>query len=357
MSAAASAPRPSAAPRGPAAPAASPVDSSVGASAGTPASDAAAARRRRWTRLARWGGLAFTLVVVGLLVHIARAVQWGEVWFTVQRYEHPTLLAAAGFVAASFAVYSSFDVLARRYAGHALPAGRTALIGFISYAFNLSLGNVIGGVGVRVRLYTRLGLDGPTVSRVLAFAVATNWLGYVLLIGLLFATQSARVPPGWPLSDTALAAVGAAGVALIAAYVVWCAVARKRMWLLRGHAVELPPLRLALAQLAASVLNWSLMGAAVWVLLHGEVRYLSVLSVLMLGAVAGVVMRVPAGLGVLEGVFVALLGHRVPHNELLAALLAYRALYYLAPLVLAALLYAHQEATARRLRRATVPAH
>lgn len=310
------------------------------------------APRSRWARIARWAGVVFMFAVIGLLAHVARSVDWPAVWFSLQRYERGTLLAAAGFVAASFTVYSSFDVLARQYAGHALAARQSALIGFISYAFNLSLGNVIGGVGVRLRLYSRLGLDGPTISRVLAFAVATNWLGYVLLAGALFATGSARVPPGWPLSDVALAAIGAVGVLAALAYVAWCALARKRVWMLRGHAVELPAARLAVLQLAASALNWSLMGAAVWVLLHGEVRYLAVLSVLMLGAVAGVLMRVPAGLGVLEGVFVALLGHRVPHNELIAALLAYRALYYLAPLLIAALLYARQEAVARRLRTA-----
>jgi hypothetical protein len=42
---------------------------------------------------------------------------------------------------------------------------------------------------------------------------------------------------------------------------------------------------------------------------------------------------------VLEAVFVALLGQQVPTAHLLAALLAYRALYYLAPLLLASTLY------------------
>jgi hypothetical protein len=53
--------------------------------------------------------------------------------------------------------------------------------------------------------------------------------------------------------------------------------------------------------------------------------------------VAGVLTHVPAGLGVLETVFVVLLGDRIPEPELLAALLAYRAIYYLVPLGLAAL--------------------
>jgi uncharacterized membrane protein YbhN (UPF0104 family) len=57
---------------------------------------------------------------------------------------------------------------------------------------------------------------------------------------------------------------------------------------------------------------------------------------------------VPAGLGVLEAVFVALLSHVVPVPKLLAALLAWRAIYYLAPLAAATVVYAVVEARARR---------
>ena len=58
---------------------------------------------------------------------------------------------------------------------------------------------------------------------------------------------------------------------------------------------------------------------------------LQVLAVLLLAAVAGAVSHVPGGLGVLEAVFIAALGSQVPRPELLAALLAYRCVYYLLP--------------------------
>ena len=74
------------------------------------------------------------------------------------------------------------------------------------------------------------------------------------------------------------------------------------------------------------------------------------LSVLLIAAVAGVITHVPAGLGVLEAVFVALLSHQVPKGELLGALLAYRAVYYLGPLVLATAAYLLVEARAKALR-------
>ena len=104
-------------------------------------------------------------------------------------------------------------------------------------------------------------------------------------------------------------------------------------------------------ELVLSAMNWMLIGSVMWVLLQHRVDYPSVLGVLLIAAVAGVIAHVPAGLGVLEAVFVALLSGRVPQGELLAALLAYRATYYLAPLALALGLFIKLEVGAKRSRR------
>ena len=98
-------------------------------------------------------------------------------------------------------------------------------------------------------------------------------------------------------------------------------------------------------------LGMSFATCIVFTLLQGRIDYPAVLAVLLIAAVAGVLAHVPAGLGVLEGVFVALLSHRVPAEELIAALLAYRAIYYLAPLVLATGVFGWTEARAKAARR------
>jgi len=72
--------------------------------------------------------------------------------------------------------------------------------------------------------------------------------------------------------------------------------------------------------------------------------------VLLVSSIAGVLTHVPAGLGVTEVVFVTLLGQQVPAGELIAGLLAFRAVYYLAPLLLGAAIYLLLEARARRAR-------
>lgn len=93
--------------------------------------------------------------------------------------------------------------------------------------------------------------------------------------------------------------------------------------------------------------SWFKRGAP-WGLLGGRIKYPTVLGVMLLGAVAGVVTHVPANLGVLEAVVVFALSARLPAHELLAAVLAYRAAYYLLPLALALLAYGLSEAAARR---------
>jgi len=74
-----------------------------------------------------------------------------------------------------------------------------------------------------------------------------------------------------------------------------------------------------------------------------------VLGVLLIGALSGLMSRVPAGLGVLEAVFIALLAPPLSNTALIAAVLTYRAVYYWAPLAVATVVYLVMEANARKL--------
>jgi uncharacterized membrane protein YbhN (UPF0104 family) len=101
-------------------------------------------------------------------------------------------------------------------------------------------------------------------------------------------------------------------------------------------------------QLLMGAGNWLLMAGIIFVLLQQRIAFSAVLSALLLAAVAGVITRIPAGLGVLEAVFVALLSQQMPRHELLAALVAYRLIYFIAPLGLASLVYLGMEVRARQ---------
>ncbi|MDB5847726.1 MAG: hypothetical protein JWP29_1478 [Rhodoferax sp.] len=296
-----------------------------------------------WARLRRWALPALGIFVLGLLLSHAHKVDWGGAWDALKQYPPLLLLGVLALATASHALYGCFDLIGRRHTGHPLRWWHAWAIAVTSYAFNLNLGSLVGGVAMRARLYARAGLDEATVAQVVGISLATNWLGYCLLAGGLFAAGVIAPPDQAPISPFALRAIGVGMVALAAGYVVLCAVGRERSWKVRGKTLHLPSPPLAVVQLMLSAANWALMGAAMYLLLSGKVPYGVVLGVLLAASIVGVLTPIPAGLGVLEAVYIALLAGMVGQGKLMGAVLAYRALYYLLPLAGGLLLYAALE--------------
>jgi glycosyltransferase 2 family protein len=250
------------------------------------------------------------------------------------------LLAVLGLATASHALYGCFDLIGRQHTRHKLPRLQTWAIAVTSYAFNLNLGSLVGGVALRARLYARAGLDEATIAQIVGLSLATNWLGYGLVAGSLFAAGAIAPPSQAHIGAAALRLLGVVMVLIALGYVVACALARGHVWRVRGRRLKLPSAQLALVQLGISASNWALMGAAMYLLLGQQVPYTTVLGVLMAASIVGVIMPIPGGLGVLEAVYLALLSGSVRQGALMGAVLAYRALYYLLPLAGGLVLYA-----------------
>jgi uncharacterized membrane protein YbhN (UPF0104 family) len=308
-----------------------------------------------------WGKWALRLVTAGffvlvafVLARMARTLEWDTVAATLGAYRAGTLAGAAALAVVSYLVYAGYELAARRYSGHAVPLALTGLVGAVSYAFNLNLGAWLGGIGFRLRLYSRLGVDAATTARVYLSTLMSNWTGYLAVAGVAFAFYGLDLPPQWELSDQGLRWIGVLLLAVAVAFLLLCSLARQRHFSVRGHEIDLPSGPQAAAQMALGAANWMLMAGIVYTLMphapasHG---YGTVLATLMVACIAGVITHIPAGLGVLEAVFLTLLGHRVPESQLLGALLAYRAIYFLCPLVGAGLAYAWLESGLKRGRR------
>jgi glycosyltransferase 2 family protein len=293
-----------------------------------------------WPHIRRWGLPAFAIIVLGLLVSHAHKVDWAGAWQALWRYSPLLLLGVLGLATLSHALYGCFDLIGRHHTRHKVPALQTWAIAVTSYAFNLNLGSLVGGVALRARLYTRAGLDEATIAQVVGLSLATNWLGYGLVAGSLFAAGAIAPPSQAHIGATALRVLGVVMVLVALGYVVACAFARGHEWRVRGRRLQLPSAQLAALQVGISAANWALMGAAMYLLLGEKVPYATVLGVLMAASIIGVIMPIPGGLGVLEAVYLALLSGSVRQGTVMGAALAYRALYYLLPLLGGLVLYA-----------------
>ncbi|MES2184358.1 MAG: lysylphosphatidylglycerol synthase domain-containing protein [Pseudomonadota bacterium] len=304
--------------------------------------------RAWWPWAKRLVSLGFFALVAWLVVSQARTIAWGGVLTSLRAMPWQVLAGAAVLTFFTYLVYCSFDLVGRHCARHGLSTPLVLLVACVSYAFNLNLGTLVGGVAFRWRLYDHFGLDTGAITHVTLLAMVTNWIGYCLLAGVVFLVWPFELPPRWDLSAAGLRWLGAGLVLAAAGYVLVCWLRHGRELVLRGRRILPPDWKIALLQEALSSLHWMLMAGIIWVLLEQRVDYPAVLATLLVAAVAGVMAHVPAGLGVTEAVFIALLGHRVDKAPLLAALLAYRAVYYLAPLSIAAVAAAIIEFHRRR---------
>jgi glycosyltransferase 2 family protein len=308
-------------------------------------------QRRWWPLFKRITGLLFFALIAWLLYTQARNIDWDKVLNALEHYPVTAAWGAAALAATSLLLYSCFDLLGRHYTSHTLGTPAVMLTTFVCYVFNLNLGSVVGSIALRYRLYSRLGLATGTITRIMTLSMLSNWLGYILLAGLVVSIRPPQLPPDWGIDPGELRLIGAVLLALAAAYLAACAFSRRRSFMVAGHEIELPSVRLAALQMMMGACNWLLMSCVVFILLQHKVGFPEVVSTLLLGAVAALITHIPAGLGVLEAVFIALLSYRMPQHDLLAGLVAYRVVYYLVPLAIASVLYLAMESRAKHLAR------
>jgi glycosyltransferase 2 family protein len=295
----------------------------------------------------------FAIVAVAIFIAVrgARRVDWADVLSALRDYDLATLAAALTLVIAGQLACACFDLVGRQATRHRIPVPRVMLISLTGYNFSLNLGALIGGLAFRYRLYAPYGLATMTIAQIIALSVLTNWSGFVLLAGLVFVFEPPVLPSGWGPGSTVLRGVGIVLLSVTASYLILCGAKGGKLVSWKGSVMRLPTLRVAAVQFALSIWSWAVIGALIAWLLPGDVGWLTVMPVLMLSAIAGVWSHIPGGLGIIEVVFVTLLGQRVDSSALLAALLAFRFVYYLAPFLIALGAYAYLETTAGRTAR------
>ena len=259
---------------------------------------------------------------------------------------HDLLLALLA-TALSYLVLTGYDLSAMKYAEVQIRRSTVLLTSFIAYALGNTVGlGVLTGGAVRMRLYTAAGVDANKVAQVIAFNASAFMFGTAAFgaAGLLWgAEEVAHLAhmPAWLLRVIA--------VAVLLAVLGFIALSARRREVLIAWRwnVRLPPARLAIQQLVISALDLLASAATLWFLLpDGAVDPAAFIAWYSIALVLGILSHVPGGLGVFEAVILLACRNRAPPEQILSALVLYRVIYYLVPLVVAALLLAAYEVRA-----------
>ena len=291
-----------------------------------------------WRRLTPLLGVALLVAAIYAVADQLQQYTVAGLWHAVRGVPPPAFGLVVALTVVNYAILTGYDQLAFVYLRRRLVWWRITLASFVGYSVSNSLGFAgLTGATARYRFYSRWGLSNDEIGRVVGFYNATFGLGLLLLGGwsLLVAPPEALVT----LRGHEWAApLGALFLALPAGYLIASAVRREPIRLF-GTSFTLPSPALVGAQFALSTVDWALAALILWILIPApRPPFLETMSAFLTAQFVGLIFQVPGALGVLEAGMLLLLGsavevHRVDKPKLLVALVAYRAIYYLLPLI------------------------
>ena len=260
------------------------------------------------------------------------------------------IAAAILLTAAGYGIMTTYDLLALRYLKQTLAYGKVAMAAFVGAAFSNNIGlSMIAGASVRYRLYTSWGLSALEITKVVFFCTLTLWLGFFALGGLAFILEPMALPPMVHLPTGSTRALGILMGLVVIAYLAAARLYRQTIRL-RDWQVDIPSFKTGGLQVLVGSADWLLAGGTLLVLLPTtpSVALPTLLVIYLLAQLSGLVSQVPGGLGVFETVFLLLIGGQIPADSVIAALFAYRVIYYLIPLAISAALLGVNEALSHR---------
>ncbi len=238
----------------------------------------------------------------------------------------------------AYTALAGYDRIALQHLGHKISWFFIALCSFTTYALSHNIGaSIFSGAVVRYRAYKVKGLSGTEIAILVGFCSLTFAIGTILLFGIVLILQPEIVTliheglPEW-LGTT----IGVILLGSIALYTFGSWLQLKPLRLGKKFQLSYPRLKIVIQQLLISPLE--ILGAAgiIYAVLphNADIHFISVLGVFLASFTITLLSNAPAGgIGVLEALFITGMPNVNP-TDVVAALIVFRMLYLIIPLII-----------------------
>ena len=309
--------------------------------------------KRILKKILSWSGLFFFGLAAYMIYHQLSKYPFSDIKDALFSIPQHNLLMACLASFCGYVALSSYDWLALRYIKRKLAAWKWIFAGFIGFSVSNNAGHaIVSGGAIRYRLYTRWRFHGYEIVKMVTFSGFTYLVAcfFLIIVGYFLTPNHAfgegSVSKLTTLIVTILSAVGLAiyfGISLF----------YKEPITIKGIKFEIPNIRLALEQViigGADILMASL------VLYFTLTTFVPIpfdvfIGVFIIAQVLGTFSQVPGGLGVFEGLFLLIIPGDHNTAMLFGALIAYRIIYYLLPLIISGIVLISYE-TYHKMHRA-----
>ncbi|KAF0863253.1 bifunctional lysylphosphatidylglycerol flippase/synthetase MprF [Pseudomonas sp. LD120] len=302
-------------------------------------------------------GLAVTLLLFAIALiacrHLLSELDFYALHDSILAVPQPALLGALGATIVGFIILLGYEWSASRYAGVQLPGRTLVLGGFSAFAIGNAIGlSLLSGGSVRYRLYARHGLGAADVAHMTLFASLSLGCALPPLAALATLSNLPAASAALHLPQSLLAGIALA--VLLLGAVLAAGIYRRRLpeqplrdnLLVRigRRTLRLPGRRLTFLQLIITALDVAAAATVLYLLLPETPPFGAFLLVYLLALAAGVLSHVPGGVGVFEAILLAAFADKLGAAPLAAALLLYRLIYVVLPMLVACVLLLINEA-------------
>ncbi|EJF78913.1 Inner membrane protein ybhN [Candidatus Bartonella washoeensis] len=283
-------------------------------------------------------GILAMLVSVRILYIKLSAISFSDVLDRLSNLHPQHWLLACLCSLLAYAALAGYDRIALQHLGHKISWIFIALCSFTTYALSHNIGaSVFSGAVVRYRAYKMKGLNGTEIAILVGFCSFTFVIGTILLFGIVLILQPEIISllhnelPEW-LGTT----VGVILLSCVALYTFGSWLQLKPLHLGKKVQISYPRLKIVIQQLLIGPLE--LLGATgiiYAVLPHNtDIHFISVLGIFLASFTITLLSNAPAGgIGVLEALFITGMSNINP-TDVVAALIVFRLLYLIIPLII-----------------------
>ncbi|MDR1361287.1 MAG: lysylphosphatidylglycerol synthase domain-containing protein [Rickettsiales bacterium] len=292
--------------------------------------------KRLFKKIVSWAGLFFFLVAAGMLYWQLRNYSLYDIARALWHIPFINLVWASIACLTGYIALSFYDFLALRYIGKMVAWWKWMLAGMLGFAISNNAGHaVVSGGAIRYRLYTRWRIRAGEIVKILTFNGFTYFLGCaaIMICGYFMVPHDL-------FSSSIGASIGIHGLFLfccasLGAYFAMTAFFAKKTIKIGELHFAVPTTRQAIFQMTLGLIDSALAGLVLYFCLipFVELPFTMFIGIFVIAQTAGVFSQVPGGIGVFESIFLLALPGDVARADIFGALLAFRIIYYVIPLI------------------------
>ena len=292
--------------------------------------------KRLFKKLVSYSGIFFFILAAGMLYWQLRDYSLSDIARAVLDIPLPNLVFACLACLGAYFILSLYDYLALKYVGGKVTWWKWMLAGMLGFAISNNAGNAaVSGGAIRYRLYTRWRIRGGDIVKMITFSGLTYFLGAsaVVVAGyFLIQNQGIDASVGLSMGLNTLFIICAT---ILLAYFVSSVMFDGKHIKIGGLKFQMPSLGVAMTQTFLGIVDSLLTGLVLYACLDPFVHipFGTFIGLFVIAQATGIFSQVPGGIGVFESIFLVALPDTIDKANIFGALLAYRIIYYVIPLM------------------------